>query len=100
MPRATWKYSPIAAFRERLQKLGWTEGRNAQIDTRWAAPDDAESRRRFAKELVALEPDVILVQHHTHHARAAATNAHHTHCFRDRCRPDRQRLRRELRAAW
>src|SRR5262245_54193550 len=50
----------IAAFRERLQKVGWTEGRNTQIDTRWAAPDDAESRRRFAKELVALQPDVIL----------------------------------------
>jgi putative ABC transport system substrate-binding protein len=50
----------IAAFREGLQKLGWTEGRNAQIDTRWAAPDDAESMRRFAKELVALQPDLIL----------------------------------------
>src|SRR5215475_2758784 len=52
--------SHIAAFRERLQKLGWTEGRNTHVDTRWAAPDDAESRRRFAKELVALQPDVIL----------------------------------------
>src|SRR5262245_46576163 len=52
--------SHIAAFRERLQKLGWTEGRNTVIDTRWAAPEDAESRRRFAKELVALQPDVIL----------------------------------------
>jgi putative ABC transport system substrate-binding protein len=50
----------IAAFREGLQKLGWTEGRNTQIDTRWAAPDDAESMRRFAKELVALQPDLIL----------------------------------------
>jgi putative ABC transport system substrate-binding protein len=50
----------IAAFREGLQKLGWTEGRNIQIDTRWAAPDDAASMRRFAKELVALQPDVIL----------------------------------------
>jgi putative tryptophan/tyrosine transport system substrate-binding protein len=50
----------IAAFREGLQKLGWTEGRNTQIDTRWAAPDDAASMRRFAKELVALQPDVIL----------------------------------------
>ena len=49
-----------AAFREGLQKLGWTEGRNTQIDTRWAAPDDAESMRRFAKELVALQPDLIL----------------------------------------
>ena len=50
----------VAAFREALQKLGWTEGRNTKIDTRWAAPDDAESRQRCAKEIVALQPDVIL----------------------------------------
>ena len=50
----------VAAFREELQKLGWIQGRNVQIDTCWAAPDDAESRQRCAKELVALQPDVIL----------------------------------------
>ena len=50
----------IAAFREELQKLGWTEGRNTRIDTRWTTPADAVSRQRFAKELVALQPDVIL----------------------------------------
>jgi putative ABC transport system substrate-binding protein len=50
----------IAAFREGLEKLGWTEGRNTRIDIRWTAPADAESRQRFAKELVALQPDVIL----------------------------------------
>jgi putative ABC transport system substrate-binding protein len=49
-----------AAFREALQKLGWTQGRNIQVDTRWATPDDAESMRRFAMELVALRPDVLL----------------------------------------
>jgi putative ABC transport system substrate-binding protein len=49
-----------AAFQEGLQNLGWTAGRNTQIDTRWATPDDAESMRRFAKELVALQPDLIL----------------------------------------
>src|SRR6476620_7071022 len=49
-----------AAFRDVLQKLGWTQGRNIQVDTRWATPDDAESMRRFAKELVALQPDVLL----------------------------------------
>jgi putative ABC transport system substrate-binding protein len=49
-----------AALREGLQKLGWTEGRNIQIDTRWAAPDDAESMRGFARELVALQPDLIV----------------------------------------
>ena len=50
------------AFREALQKLGWTEGRNIQIETRWAIPDDAESMRRLAKELVAPQPNVILSQ--------------------------------------
>ena len=49
----------IAAFRDGLQKVGWTDGRNVRIDTRWPA-FDAESRQRFAKELVALQPDVIL----------------------------------------
>jgi putative ABC transport system substrate-binding protein len=50
----------FAAFREALQKLGWVEGRNIQLDTRWASPDDGEARQRFAKELVALQPDLIL----------------------------------------
>ena len=49
----------IAAFLQGLQKLGWTDGRNVQIDTRWAA-GNAELVRRYAVELVALAPDVIL----------------------------------------
>src|SRR5205085_10176741 len=39
-----------------------TEGRNIRIDTRWGALDDPESRQRFAKELVALKPDLIVTQ--------------------------------------
>jgi ABC-type uncharacterized transport system substrate-binding protein len=50
----------VAAFREGLQKLSWAEGRNLRIDTRWAIPDDAEAMQRIAKELVALQPDLIL----------------------------------------
>jgi putative ABC transport system substrate-binding protein len=50
----------VAAFREELQKLGWAEGRNIRIDYRWAPPGDAETIQRFAKELVALQPDLIL----------------------------------------
>jgi putative ABC transport system substrate-binding protein len=50
----------IAAFRDGLQKLGWSEGDNTQIDARWAAPTDADLMQRFADELVALAPDVIL----------------------------------------
>jgi putative ABC transport system substrate-binding protein len=49
----------IAAFRDGLQKLGWTDGRNVRIETRWPG-FDAESRQRFAKELIALRPDLIL----------------------------------------
>jgi putative tryptophan/tyrosine transport system substrate-binding protein len=49
----------IAAFRAEFQKLGWTEGRNIRIEVRWATPD-VESIQRFAKELVALQPDLIL----------------------------------------
>jgi putative tryptophan/tyrosine transport system substrate-binding protein len=50
----------IAAFRDRLQKLGWTEGRDTRINIRWPIPGDADSIQRFAKELVALHPDLIL----------------------------------------
>ena len=49
----------IAAFRQGLQKLGWTEGQNVRLDIRWGG-GDADLDRRFAAELVALTPDVIL----------------------------------------
>jgi putative tryptophan/tyrosine transport system substrate-binding protein len=45
----------VGAFREGLQKLGWTEGRNIRIDARWAT-SDAALMQRFAEELVALQP--------------------------------------------
>jgi putative tryptophan/tyrosine transport system substrate-binding protein len=46
-------------FREELAKLGWTEGHNIQIDTRWATAD-VKSLEQSAKQLVAIQPDVIL----------------------------------------
>jgi putative ABC transport system substrate-binding protein len=49
----------IAAFLQGLQQLGWSVGRNVQIDTRWAA-GDADRIRRYAAELTALAPDVIV----------------------------------------
>ena len=49
----------IAAFHQGLQQLGWTVGRNVQIDYRWGA-GNADRIRKFAAELVALAPDVIL----------------------------------------
>ena len=58
----------VAAFLQGLHKLGWTEGRNVQIDIRWGVADAAISRR-YAAEMVALAPDVILT------AASAATAA-------------------------
>jgi putative ABC transport system substrate-binding protein len=46
----------LEAFRQGLQKLGWVEGRNIRIDTRWGALDDAEVRRRSAKENSRVKP--------------------------------------------
>jgi putative ABC transport system substrate-binding protein len=48
-----------AAFVDGLQQLGWTDGRNVRIDTRWGAAN-ADDIRKYAAELVALAPDVIL----------------------------------------
>ena len=47
----------LAAFAQALEQLGWSEGRNLRIDTRWANADDI---RRHAAELAALAPDVLL----------------------------------------
>jgi hypothetical protein len=47
------------AFVQGLQEQGWTVGRNVQLDIRWAA-GEPELFRRYAAELVALAPDVIL----------------------------------------
>jgi ABC-type uncharacterized transport system substrate-binding protein len=49
----------IAAFRDELHRLGRVEGRNIQIEIRWAAGDEAKLQH-LAKELVSLKPDVIL----------------------------------------
>jgi putative tryptophan/tyrosine transport system substrate-binding protein len=51
-------HKSVKAFQEGLQELGWMESRNIQIDIRWVPA--VESMQRFAKELVALQPDVIL----------------------------------------
>jgi putative ABC transport system substrate-binding protein len=49
----------VGAFLQGLGQLGWSIGRNLQIDTRWGTGDASEIRRHAA-ELVALAPDVIL----------------------------------------
>jgi putative tryptophan/tyrosine transport system substrate-binding protein len=57
-PLAQTRY---AAFLQGLQQLGWTDGRNVEIDVRRAAGNAADARK-YAAELVALAPDVILAE--------------------------------------
>jgi putative tryptophan/tyrosine transport system substrate-binding protein len=49
----------IAAFQQGLQQLGWTDGRNVRIETRWSR-GNADDIRKYAAELATLSPDVIL----------------------------------------
>jgi putative ABC transport system substrate-binding protein len=55
-PGAQARYT---AFLEAFDQLGWTDGRNVQVVARWSGGNDAEARK-YAKELIALAPDVIL----------------------------------------
>jgi len=50
----------VAAFLQALQQLGWSEGRNLRIDYRWGRGNAADTRK-YAEELVALVPDVLMV---------------------------------------
>src|SRR5260221_13609136 len=54
----------ITAFLQELAQLGWLDGRNVRIDTRWGVAD-ADRMRKYAAELVALAPDVILANSST-----------------------------------
>jgi hypothetical protein len=49
----------VTAFVQGLQEFGWTDGRNVRVDYRWGLAD-ADRLRRYAAELVALAPDVVL----------------------------------------
>ena len=51
----------LAEFTQAVSEFGWVEGRNLRMDVRWA-PGNTDLMRTFAKELVSLQPDVILTQ--------------------------------------
>src|SRR2546421_8957649 len=50
----------VEALRAELQKLGWVESKNIEIEIRWVTLGNAESSHQFARELVAQNPDVIV----------------------------------------
>jgi putative ABC transport system substrate-binding protein len=52
----------LGAFRQGLEKLGWSEGRNIHLDVRFALPADEQQAQTLAKELLAVSPDVVVAQ--------------------------------------
>ena len=50
----------VAAFKDGLHKVGWSESRNIRIDARWGATDAAS--QRLAREIIATQPDLVLAQ--------------------------------------
>src|SRR5579872_3407134 len=48
-----------AAFLEKLQQLGWTNGQNVRVEVRWSG-GDVKLLRQYAAELIALTPDVLV----------------------------------------
>ena len=85
----------LAAFRQRLEKRGWSEGRNVHIEARFAASTSSKYEP-LAKELVATQPDVILA--HTTPVTAALQRESRVipDCVRECLRSHWLRLRREL----
>src|SRR5262245_25889599 len=65
----------VMALRQGLENRGWVEGRNVQIDYRWAGADP-DKARAFARELVGLAPDVIV------DTNRPAGNTHHSGSIR------------------
>jgi putative tryptophan/tyrosine transport system substrate-binding protein len=64
----------VAAFLQGLEESGWSVGRNVRIDIRWSA-GNADDTRKYAAELVALAPDIILAT--TTPAAAVLTEKNH-----------------------
>src|SRR5215510_16073541 len=52
----------LGAFRQGLEKLGWSEGRNIHLDVRFALPANEQQVQMLVKELLVLSPDVVVVQ--------------------------------------
>ena len=80
----------VAAFLQGLAQLGWIDGRNVRVDTRWSGAKAADIRKHAA-ELAALAPDVILATGSSNWADVTG-DPHHPDRVYDRPRPGRLRL--------
>jgi hypothetical protein len=88
----------VAAFREGLRKTGWIEGENLEFVYRWMEPD-ADAIERCAKELVALQPEIILSSGTPTTAALMRQNLDDPHRVHGCRGPDRRRLCRKHGAA-
>jgi putative ABC transport system substrate-binding protein len=71
----------VSAFTQALAGFGWTDGRNVRMDLRWAGPD-INRMRALARELVGLQPDIIVTSPAAPTValqRATRTIPHHRH---------------------
>src|SRR5215831_16654826 len=87
-----------AVFLQTLRQLGWTEGGNVRIEARWSAGNPAIARK-YAAELVALAPDVIVATGQFGRCTRTAGNPLHTCRVRNRSRSSRRWVCRESRGA-
>jgi putative ABC transport system substrate-binding protein len=81
-------------FAQTLQQLGWAVGRDLKIETRNVG-GDRDHLRRYAAELIALTPDVIVSVGSVTVCAAATSHSHHPDCIRECPRSDWCRLRTE-----
>ena len=86
----------VAAFREGLQKLGWTDGRNIRIDYALGDTRRCGVRQMIGQGTRRAAARTHFFTKHTHHGRATAANSDHSHHFRGSFRSGRQRLCRKL----
>ena len=89
----------LSEFTRHLAEFGWTEGRNVRIDVRWGA-SDVDLQRTFAKELIGLQPDVLLASSTPTTAALARETQTIPIVFALCRRPDRLALRREPVPSW
>jgi hypothetical protein len=89
----------ITAFRQGLEALGWTEGRNIWIDYRFGGGDVARIKT-YAAELVNAEPDVIVAKQLSGHCGAETRYKHHPDRLRRSQRSGGSGLHRKLSAPW
>ena len=84
----------VAAFKQRMQQLGWSDGRNVQIDVRWGE-DDFDLEQKNAAQLIALAPDNHFRQRHLERSVLAASQSHCADRLCLRCRSARRWFRRQ-----